>query len=111
MGSAFIEDTTQRNFTLTQPGSIEEKVNYCGEYVMYRLSTAQQKEAFIVTLTSQQIKQSEEPVLPVTVSESGLFKVTYRIFDEAVTSSYFCQSIPPIEPKTVKIGWEMQEQF
>jgi hypothetical protein len=26
MGSAFIEGTTQRNFTLTQPGSVEEKL-------------------------------------------------------------------------------------
>ena len=29
MSSAPIEGTTQRNLTLTQPGSIEEKVNYC----------------------------------------------------------------------------------
>ncbi len=80
----------------------EDKVNYCGKYVLYRLSTREHKEAFIVTLTEQQIKQSDEPVLPVSISETGLFTVTYRLFDEAVTSSYFCQSVPPIVPKTVK---------
>ena len=79
----------------------EEKVNYCGEYVLYRLSTKEHKEAFIVTLTEQQIKQSDEPVFPVSISATGLFTVTYRLFDEAVTSNYFCQPVPPIVPKII----------
>lgn len=80
----------------------EEKINYCGDYVLYKLSTLEHKEALIVTLTSQQIKQSDEPVLPVNISETGLYTVTYRIFDDAVSSSYFCQAVPPVEPGVVK---------
>ena len=80
----------------------EEKVNYCGTYLMYRLSTNEKKEAFMVTLTTQQIKNSDELVAPVDISPTSLYTVTYRIFDEAVTDSYFCSLVTPIEPKTVK---------
>ncbi len=80
----------------------DDKVNYCGEYLLYRLSTFEQKEALIVTLTNVQIKQSDDPVLPVAISESGIYTVTYRLVDDPIKSDYFCQPIPPIEPKTVK---------
>ncbi|MCF6298163.1 MAG: hypothetical protein L3J08_09320 [Flavobacteriaceae bacterium] len=81
----------------------ETKVSYCGEYILYRLSTDGQKEALIVTLTDKEIKQSEEVIPLVNISKTGSYTVTYRIFDEAVTGSeYFCRTIPPTEPKTIK---------
>jgi hypothetical protein len=80
----------------------EETVNYCDEYLLYKLSTNEQLETLMVTLTTQQIKNSEEIVAPVQVAPTGLFQVTYRIFDDKVTSSYFCSLVPPTEPKTVK---------
>ena len=80
----------------------EETVNYCDEYLLYRLSTNGQKETLMVTLTTQQIRSTEDIVAPVQVTENGLFTVTYRIFDDQVTSSYFCSLTPPVEPKTVK---------
>lgn len=83
----------------------EETVNACGSYTLYRLSTDGQKEALIVTLTAQQIRQDEEPVIPVQVSTSGLYTVTDRVFDDQVTSSYFCSTVPPVEPKVLK-NWE-----
>ena len=83
----------------------EETVNTCGSYTLYRLSTDGQKEALIVTLTAQQIRQDEEPVIPVQVSTSGLYTVTDRVFDDQVTSSYFCSTGPPVEPKVLK-NWE-----
>ncbi len=83
----------------------DEKVNVCGTYTLYRLSTDGQKEALIVTLTSQQIRKDEEPVLPVQVTTGGLYTVTDRVFKEAVTSSYFCSTIPPVEPVVVR-NWE-----
>ena len=83
----------------------EEEVNYCDEYLLYRLSTNGKKETLMVTLTNQQIRSSEDPIAPVNVTINGLYTVTYRIFDDAVTSSYFCALIPPIEPKTVE-NWE-----
>ena len=83
----------------------EETVNVCGDYTLYRLSTDGQKEALIVTLTAQQIRQDEEPVIPVQVSTNGLYTVTDRVFDDQVTSSYFCATVPPVEPKVLK-NWE-----
>jgi len=80
----------------------EETVNYCDEYLLYRLSTNENKETLMVTLTTQQIENSEDLVAPVPVTETGLFTVTYRIFDEGVTNSYFCALVPPTEPKTVQ---------
>ncbi len=83
----------------------EEKVNTCGSYTLYRLSTNGQKEALIVTLTAQQIRQDEDPVIPVQVSTNGLYTVTDRVFDDQVTSSYFCATVPPVEPKVLR-NWE-----
>jgi len=80
----------------------EEKVNACGSYTLYRLSTNGQREALIVTLTAQQIRQDQEVVIPVSVSENGLYTVTDRVFDDAVTSDYFCATIPPVEPRVVR---------
>ena len=80
----------------------EEKVNVCGTYTLYRLSTNGQREALIVTLTAQQIRQDQELVIPVSVSENGLYTVTDRVFDDAVTSDYFCATIPPVEPRVVR---------
>ncbi|RLD85115.1 MAG: hypothetical protein DRJ07_03730 [Bacteroidetes bacterium] len=85
----------------------EEKVNVCGDIniTMYRLSPNGQKEALIVTLTDKQIKNDDLPVLPVSVSEKGLYTVTDRVFESEVSSSYFCTVVPPVEPKVVK-NWK-----
>jgi hypothetical protein len=83
----------------------EEEVNYCDEYLLYRLSTNGKKETLMVTLTNQQIRSSEDPIAPVNITTNGLYTVTYRIFDDAVSSSYFCSLLPPVEPNIVQ-NWE-----
>jgi len=82
----------------------EDEVNLCGtkDYTLYRLSTNEQREALIVTLTDQQIRKDEDIVLPVNVTLSGDYTVTYRLFDDQVTDSYFCASVPPVEPTVIK---------
>ena len=85
----------------------EEKVNTCGDIniTMYRLSPDGGKEALIVTLTDKQIKNDDTVVLPVSVTKSGPYTVTDRVFDSEVNSSYFCTVVPPVEPKVLK-NWE-----
>jgi hypothetical protein len=83
----------------------EDTVNFCGDFVLYRLSTNENREALIVTLTDAQIRNDETPVLPVSINTSGNYTVTYRIFEDKVTSSYFCTSVPPVEPKVTK-NWQ-----
>ena len=80
----------------------EDTVNYCDEYLLYKLSTNGQRETLMLTLTTQQIKNSSVIVVPVQVTPTGLFQVTYRIFDDKVSSSYFCSLVPATEPKTLK---------
>lgn len=82
----------------------EDEVNLCGDQVftLYRLSTNGRREALMVTLTDQELRKDQTPVLPVNVTETGTYTVTYRLFDEEVTSSYFCATVPPTEPKVVK---------
>ena len=82
----------------------EDEVNICGvnQYTLYRLSTNEQREALIVTLTDQQIRKDEDLVIPVSVSESGDYTVTYRLFNEQLTDSYFCAAVPPVTPTVVK---------
>lgn len=82
----------------------EDEVNICGTttYTLYRLSTNEQREALIVTLTDQEIRKDENVVLPVSVTISGSHTVTYRLFEEEVTDDYFCASVPPVTPKVEK---------
>jgi len=82
----------------------EDQVSICGttQYTLYRLSTDEQREALIVTLTNQQIRKDEDIVVPVSVTENGDYTVTYRLFEDQVTSDYFCAAVPPVEPKVQK---------
>lgn len=84
----------------------EDEVNICGttQYTLYRLSTDEQREALIVTLSNQQIRKDEDFVAPVSVTENGDYTVTYRLFDDQVTDDYFCAAVPPVDP-TVSKDW------
>jgi len=65
-------------------------------YTLFRLANA---ESLIVTLSTQQIKNeiTTTPIeVPITSSN-----VIYRTFDGEVSSSYFCDPIPPVDPKVV----------
>ncbi len=80
----------------------EETINVCGEFTLYRLSTNGHKEVLMVTLTDNQIKNDSIPVLPVSVTKTGSYTVTDRVFNTEVTDSYFCSVVPPSEPKVLK---------
>jgi hypothetical protein len=80
----------------------EEEVNVCGEYTLYRLSTNGHKETLMVTLTTKEIRNDLDLVLPVQVTEEGKYTVTDRVFEEEVSDNYFCASVPPVEPKVLK---------
>lgn len=82
----------------------EDEVNICGttEYTLYRLSTGEQREALFVTLTDLQIRKDEDLVIPVSVTETGAYTVTYRLFNDQVSDDYFCAAVPPVEPEVTK---------
>jgi hypothetical protein len=74
-----------------------EKVNVCGDFVLYIAST-NSTEVLVLTLPSTALGETSTVSLPI----SSTVTATYRIFDKGITSTYFCQDIPPIEPKIVK---------
>jgi hypothetical protein len=75
-----------------------ETVNSCGEYLLYKTNT-EGTEVLMLSLTNTQLGATEGEK---TYSISTTLKVTYRIFDEKITDSYFCQEIPPATPLVLK---------
>lgn len=76
----------------------EETVYNCevinSEYVLFRLASS---EALILTLKTSDL-QNEVGINEVEISETNTI---YRTFNEAVSESYFCQSIPPTTPEVL----------
>ncbi|MDD3721483.1 MAG: hypothetical protein PHW92_03200 [Lutibacter sp.] len=75
-----------------------EEVNMCGEFVLY-ISNTKSTEVMVLTLPPTAIDtivQVQELPISATVT------ATYRIFDKGITKNYFCQDIPPLEPKILK---------
>lgn len=73
-------------------------VKSCGEYLLY-ITNTESTEVLMLSLTSTQLGSTEgEKTYPISTA----LKVTYRIFDEKITDSYFCQEIPPASPIVLK---------
>lgn len=75
-----------------------ETVNICGEYVLYITST-EKTEVLVLTLPKTAIDTIPK-VQPIPISAT--VTATYRIFDKGIGTTYFCQAIPPSEPKILK---------
>ena len=58
----------------------------------------------ILTLTDEEIRKDTIVVAPIQVTENGKYTVINRVFEIKVTRSYFCTTIPPVEPR-VLINW------
>lgn len=81
----------------------EEQVYGCdikeGTYTLFKMGVA---EAIIVTLPDDVFKNeiTTEPFEVLVTSEN----VVYRTFSSKISSSYFCNDIPPVEP-TILSNW------
>jgi hypothetical protein len=80
--------------------TFSETVNSCGTYVVYR-TNSDKTEALILQLNTTLIQNAVTTSSPRTlnITESN---TQYRIFDGAIESNYFCQSVPPTSPNTIK---------
>ncbi|MEL4308729.1 hypothetical protein [Joostella sp. CR20] len=67
-----------------------------GVLTLYKISE-NKNEALIMKITSNTINFTSEDSLEFTIN-NNTNKVLYRAFDNEVTSSYFCQTIPPTAP-------------
>jgi len=76
-----------------------EDVYGCWNDLILYITSSSNTETMVMTLI--------EGELGTTVGEasytiSSQREVVYRIFDDGIGSDYFCQAIPPIEPKVIK---------
>lgn len=76
-----------------------DTVNTCGNYVIYRMNE-DQTEALILQLDETAIAAVETTV-PIEVAITA-DNVQYRIFDNIVSSAYFCAAIPPVTPHVTR---------
>lgn len=74
-----------------------EKVNSCGEFVLYKTNT-KNTEVLAITLPSTALGTAAPVAFPISTTVTA----TYRIFDVGIGVNYFCQAIPPMEPKILK---------
>lgn len=75
-----------------------ETVNSCGEYVLYRLNESS-TEVILITLNANDLRTSKGET---SINLSSNQEVIYRIFDEQISTDYFCQNIPPASPNVIK---------
>ena len=74
-------------------------INDCGELVLFKIN---ENETLIIELSGlnvnntflTQVHENEN----FSLSENGSNKITYRVFDDKPTATYFCQNIPPTTP-------------
>ena len=64
-------------------------------YVLFKIND---DETLILELPSAALKNQVVVDTTFTVTETGTTAVTFRIFDDAVTSSYFCSRVPEGTP-------------
>ncbi|WP_372747011.1 hypothetical protein [Lutibacter sp.] len=75
----------------------EDTVNSCGEYVLY-VENSSGTEVLAITLTNGELGTT---VGEESYDTSTSLLVVYRIFDDEISSSYFCQDIPPTTPEVI----------
>ena len=75
-----------------------ETVQSCGEYILYK-TNENSTEVIVITLDPSSL-----PTTPgeIEIQISGTQTVIYRIFNDGITTDYFCQSIPPSTPTVLK---------
>lgn len=66
-----------------------------GDYVFFKVNTSTQ-ESISLKLNTTEVLFMESAVVTYTLNESSF--VNYRKFSEAISSSYFCNAVPPTSP-------------
>ena len=73
-------------------------VNSCGECTVH-VANSSKTEVLVLSLNDKHINKVEgTATYPISTS----LVVTYRLFDAAISTKYFCQSIPPFSPNVIK---------
>ncbi len=88
------------NFNVPEFNFDTQTINSCGDLLLSKIN---ETEVLVIELTedSSTFFTTVRDDQPFTLSETGSNTVSYRTFDAAPTTSYFCQNIPPTSPNIV----------
>ena len=76
-----------------------DNVYGCWNDLIVYITSSSNTETMVMTLIEGEIGTTPgETSYPI----ASPLEVVYRIFDDGIGNDYFCQAIPPIEPKVVK---------
>ncbi len=76
----------------------QDSVSNCDSTLFY-ITTSSRSEAYIIELLDGDLpEEAGEKSLGI----SGQRAVTYRVFDDAIGSDYFCNDLPPTSPLTIE---------
>ena len=75
-----------------------DTVYSCDEYLLYVMSSEQTESMAITLLNGELGTTIGEASYPISTD----VEVVYRIFDEAISTDYYCQIIPPTGPSVTK---------
>ncbi len=76
----------------------EKTINQCGDYLLYR-TNKENTEVLVLSLKGELLGAV---VGEKTYSVESDITIVYRLFEKKIESDYFCQNIPPSEPKILK---------
>lgn len=77
--------------------TFDTAIHECGTYTLHRRN-ADNTKAIVLTLQADDLPNT---VGVTNLSSSGR-SVLYRIFDGAISDSYFCGAIPPATPRVIE---------
>ena len=85
-----------------------DTVNQCGDNVLLFKLSSSGTESLILTLSSTDLEAIAQTQSNLSLNTTRT--ITYRVFDDAATTTYFCSLIPQTTPKVLK-SWEATEGY
>jgi hypothetical protein len=85
--------------------TLERCEDFDAQFVFFKINPDNNESIALSFTTSQDIfgpGNGEDEIREVTIQLSGNDNISYRRFDDAVTSDYFCNPIPPATPLVVE---------
>jgi len=90
------------NFDVPEFNFSNESIDDCGDLVLFKINST---ESLVIEINEDNTNDSFFTEIKankvISLIENGSNRVTYRTFDIAPTSNYFCQNIPPTTPTVI----------
>lgn len=85
-----------------------DTVNQCGDNVLLFKLSSSGTESLILTLSTSDLEAMAQRQSNLSLNTTR--SITYRVFDDKATNTYFCSLIPQTSPKVLK-SWEATDGY